>query len=85
MDTFADQDEAYRDSVCLPRCGTGGGRGRVVVRLAPLGGELGEIQAMEHFGASAPAGKLFDRFGFTPEAVAEKARRSLERAGRANG
>jgi transketolase len=29
--------------------------------------------AIDHFGASAPAGDLFDEFGFTPEAVAEAA------------
>ena len=86
MDRFAEQDEGYRDSVLPP-----GVRARVAIEAASSfgwhrwAGELGEIQAMEHFGASAPAGKLFDRFGFTPEAVAEKARRSLERAGRANG
>jgi transketolase len=29
--------------------------------------------ALDRFGASAPAGDLFDEFGFTPEAVAEAA------------
>ena len=82
MDRFAEQDEAYRDSI-LPA----GVRARVAVEAAsPFGwhrwvGEHGEIQAMEHFGASAPAAKLFERFGFTAEKVAEKAKASLARVG----
>jgi transketolase len=80
MDRFADQDDAYRDAVLPPAV-----RARVAVEAAAAFGwhrwvgELGEIQAMEYFGASAPAGRLFERFGFTAEKVAEKARRSLDR------
>jgi len=36
-------------------------------------GERGRIIAMPGFGASAPADALFQRFGFTPEAVADSA------------
>ena len=36
-------------------------------------GERGRIIAMPAFGASAPADALFQRFGFTPEAVADAA------------
>jgi len=80
MDRFAEQDDAYRDSILPPSV-----RARVAVEAAsPFGwhrwvGDLGEIQAMEYFGASAPAAELFERFGFTAEKVAEKARRSLGR------
>ena len=38
-----------------------------------------EIVAMESFGTSAPAGKLFPYFGFTAENVAEKALASIEK------
>ncbi len=81
IDRFAEQDDAYRDSVLPPSV-----RARVAVEAAAaLGwhrwvGDLGEVQAMEYFGASAPAGELFPHFGFTGEKVAERARRSLERA-----
>ena len=81
MDRFADQDDAYRDSILPPSV-----RARVAVEAATSFGwhrwvgDLGEIQAMTYFGASAPGGELFEHFGFTPEKVAEKARRSLERA-----
>jgi transketolase len=33
---------------------------------------------MESFGASAPAAQLFERFGFTPERVAELAESLLD-------
>ncbi len=42
-------------------------------------GDYGEIIAMNTFGASAPAGKLFAHFGFTVENVVEKALASIEK------
>ena len=81
MDRFAAQDDAYRDEILPPSV-----RARVAVEAAsPFGwhrwvGDAGEIQAMEGYGASAPGAELFEHFGFTAEKVAEKARRSFERA-----
>ena len=43
-------------------------------------GDNGEIIAMDTFGASAPAGKLFPHFGFTVENVVEKALASMEKS-----
>ena len=37
----------------------------------------GAVQAMKRFGASAPAGKLFEEFGFTVENVVARARELL--------
>ena len=60
-------------------------RARVAVEAAsPIGwhrwvGDLGDVVAMEGFGASAPAKVLYQHFGFTGEAVAERARAVLER------
>ena len=83
MELFADQDEAYRKRV-LP-----GGPVRVGVEAAVqqgwdrwLLGERGrEAKAgfvgMDSFGASAPAGTLFEKFGITAEAVAEKVKSLL--------
>ena len=51
----------------------------VCVCLYRYAGECGEIVAMETFGLSAPAGKLFPHFGFTAENVAEKALASIEK------
>jgi transketolase len=80
LDAFAEQDDAYRDSV-LPR----DVRARVSVEAAsPLGwstwvGEDGDSIGMTTFGASAPQPALYDHFGFTPEKVAERARAVVER------
>ena len=38
-------------------------------------GDEGAIVGIDHFGASAPGATIFEHFGFTPERVAEVARR----------
>jgi transketolase len=72
---FAKQSEAYRESV-LPRkvkarvsveAATGFGWERFV-------GSNGRIISIDHYGASAPAKILFEKFGFTVENVLAKAR-----------
>jgi transketolase len=80
LDRFAEQDQAYIDSV-LPPCV----RARVAVEAAsPLGwhrwvGNDGDVVAMEGFGASAPAKVLYEHFGFSGHAIADRARAVLER------
>ena len=80
LDRFAEQDREYRDSVLPPSV-----RARVAVEAAsPLGwhrwvGEDGDIVAMEGFGASAPAKALYEHFGFSGRAIADRARAVLER------
>jgi transketolase len=80
VDRFAEQDQAYVDSVLPP-----GVRARVAVEAAsPLGwhrwvGPDGDIVAMEGFGASAPAKILYEHFGFSGQAIADRARAVLER------
>lgn len=75
LELFGDQDAAYRESV-LPA----GIRARVGIEAGvSLGwdrwtGSDGAVIAMDRFGASAPAPKLFAEFGFTPERIAEVAR-----------
>jgi transketolase len=82
MDRFAAQDQGYRESVLPPAV-----RARVAVEAAsPLGwhrwvGDLGDVVAMEGFGASGPAKQLYAHFGFTGENVAARARAVLDRAG----
>ena len=73
-EVFEEQSSPYRDEV-LPR----NMRARVAVEAAaPMGwhryvGDLGEIIALDHFGASAPAAELFAAYGLTAEAVATRA------------
>jgi transketolase len=73
---FDAQDQAYRDSVLPPAV-----RKRVSVEIGvSLGwerwvGDDGAIVGLDHFGASAPAGTIFEKFGFTAERVTDVARR----------
>ncbi|MEO1967176.1 MAG: transketolase [Sphingomonadaceae bacterium] len=72
---FEQQDDTYRDRV-LPRAVSA----RLAVeQAAPMGwdryvGPDGAIIAMQGFGASAPAGELQKKFGFTVEYICRKAR-----------
>ena len=81
LDRFAEQDQDYQDWVLPP-----GVRARVAVEAAsPLGwhrwvGDDGDIVAMEGFGASAPATALYEQFGFSGAAIADRARAVLERS-----
>ncbi len=75
-ETFDLQDGAYRDTVLPPSV-----RKRVSVEIGvSLGwerwvGDEGAIIGLDHFGASAPAGTIFEHFGFTADRVADVARR----------
>jgi transketolase len=78
---FEAQPQAYRDQVLPPAVSA-----RVAVEAAtPLGWERyigpgGEMVSMDRFGASAPYKVLAEKFGFTAEEVAARARASLRRA-----
>jgi len=78
LEWFAEQNEAYKESV-LPatvkaRVSIEAGVG---IGWRELVGSTGEIISVDHFGASASASHLFKEFGFTPEAVASAAKRSI--------
>ena len=74
-DLFEEQDETYRRSVLPPEI-----TGRIAVEQAAVMGwdryvgPTGAVIGMHTFGASAPAGALATKFGFTPEKVLEQAR-----------
>jgi transketolase len=73
---FEAQDASYRDAVLPPSV-----RMRVSVEVGvSLGwerwvGDEGAIIGLDHFGASAPAGTIFEHFGFTADRVADVGRR----------
>jgi transketolase len=81
VEWFDDQEQAYRDQVLPPPV-----RARVAVEAGiampwhRFVGEHGEVISLEHFGASADGQILFREFGFTAEAVANAARRTLGRS-----
>ncbi|MGQ0777988.1 MAG: transketolase [Pseudonocardiales bacterium] len=78
VEWFDAQDQAYRDQVLPPTV-----RARVAVEAGVtmpwyrFVGDHGEVVSLEHFGASADWQTLYREFGFTGEAVADAARRSL--------
>lgn len=68
-DLFIEQDKSYIDSIIKPqtkKVAIEAARGLEWYRLAD------EVIGMDTFGASAPADKLFVKFGFTVEAVLAK-------------
>jgi transketolase len=75
---FCRQDEAYRDEVLPPAM-----TARVAVEAAsPMGwhrwvGDRGQVVGITHFGASAPARRIFQELGLTAENVVAHARRAL--------
>ncbi len=78
VERFAAQDAAYREAVLPAAVGA-----RVAVEAGVTQGwyryvgSAGEVVGIDRFGASAPAGELFENFGFTAEAVAAAAERVL--------
>ncbi|MEA3522323.1 MAG: transketolase [Campylobacterota bacterium] len=69
FDLFIEQDKAYIDSIIKQdskKIAIEAARGMEWYKLAD------EVIAMDSFGASAPAAQLFEKFGFTPEAIAKR-------------
>ncbi len=78
VERFEAQDAPYRESV-LPAAVTA--RVAVEAGVTPAWyryvGTTGAVVGIDRFGASAPAGELFDHFGFTAEKVAAVAEQVL--------
>ncbi|MBT8055698.1 MAG: transketolase [Gammaproteobacteria bacterium] len=72
---FMQQDAAYRDSVLPPEL-----KARVVVEAgvtscwAGMAGDRGRVLGVDQFGASAPAGVLFENYGLTVDSVSQAVR-----------
>ncbi len=81
LEWFAEQDDAYRESV-LPAAV----RARVSVEAGVTQGwpayvgDAGRSVGLDHFGASADHQRLYSEFGITADAVVAAARDSLKRA-----
>jgi len=81
VEWFEQQTQAYRDEVLLP-----GVKARVSVEAGirqgwrEYVGDVGRMVSLEHYGASADAARIFNEFGFTPEAVVQAAKDSMEAA-----
>ncbi|HLX34028.1 MAG TPA: transketolase [Candidatus Limnocylindrales bacterium] len=73
---FDGQDQTYRETVIPP----GVAKRLSIEAGASLGweryvGDSGAIIGIDHFGASAPAATIFERYGFTADRVTDVARR----------
>lgn len=83
LEWFEEQDQGYRDSVLPPHI-----TARVSVEAgATIGwwkyiGTNGRAVGLDHFGASAAAGVLFENFGLTAEAVVAAAQESIKEVSR---
>ena len=81
LEWFDEQEPAYRDAVLPPDVPV-----RVSVEAGAtfgwwrLVGSSGGVIGIDHFGASADGALLFEKFGITPQAVADTARACLNRA-----
>jgi transketolase len=75
---FADQEADYHDQVLPPDVGC-----RVAVEAGigagwyTLVGSEGSVISIDHYGESAPAGQLFEKYGFTTERVSSTVRELL--------
>ena len=80
QELFLKQSKEYRDSIIPKEC-----KQRISIEAATtfgwerFTGDEGLNIGIDHFGASAPAGKLADEFGFTPEKVANTIREYLKK------
>jgi transketolase len=83
IEAFERQDASYRASVIprhLPRLAIEAGSTGLWWKYV---GENGDVVGLDSFGESAPAAALFKHFGFTADAVAERALRLLAAGARA--
>ncbi|MFC3994462.1 transketolase [Nocardiopsis sediminis] len=82
VEWFREQDESYRNEVLPPNVPA-----RVSVEAGiGLGwrefiGDHGEAVCLEHFGASAPYGTLYEQFGLTPDRVVAAVHASVAKLG----
>ena len=79
LELFEKQNQAYRESVLPPQVGT-----RLAVEMGiaqgwwKYVGSDGGVLSIEKYGASAPAQKIFEEYGFTVENVVARAREILK-------
>ncbi|WP_053406896.1 transketolase [Persicobacter sp. CCB-QB2] len=69
---FRTQDKAYQQAVLPTNVPTFGMTAGLPVTLEGLVGPFGKVFGLDHFGYSAPAGVLDEKFGFTGENVVKQ-------------
>ena len=76
---FDEQNEDYRSAVLRPDTIRIAVEAAVAFGWERYVGSSGGVVGMTSFGASAPAGDLYEHFGITADAVASEARERLEK------
>ena len=79
IDLFLEQGRRYRDEILPPGVPCIGVEAALRYGWDALIGSDGEFVGMTGFGASAPAGQLYELFGITTDAIVDKARKRLSR------
>ena len=77
LEWFAEQDASYRESLLPKNALKVSIEAGVAQGWREYVGDNGVIISLDHFGASASAGKLFEEFGFSGEKVATKIKAAL--------
>ena len=80
LEWFDQQDEDYRARVLPTDCVTVSIEAGIATGWHERVGHTGAVVSIDHFGASAPAARLFADNGFTGQNIAATARRALARA-----
>ena len=75
---FRDQPKSYQDSILPKDVLRYGMTSGLSINLRGLVGENGKIHGCDHFGYSAPAGVLDEKFGYTPAQVYENVKKFLK-------
>ena len=77
IEAFDAQDEEYQTSVLSPGLPVASLEAGATLGWHRFTGKDGLTMGIDHFGASAPAGRLAEEYGFTPEQVAGRLRQWL--------
>ncbi len=76
---FRQQDQQYRNSIIPQGVPVFGLTAGLPVTLAGITGSIDSVWGLDHFGYSAPAKVLDEKFGFTAQNVVEQVKRLLSR------
>lgn len=77
LEWFAEQDAQYRESLLPTNALKVSIEAGIAQGWREYVGDKGVIVSLDHFGASAAAGKLFEEFGFGPDSVVSKIKKAL--------
>jgi transketolase len=81
LEWFNEQSASYRAEVVPAAAAKVSVEAGIAQGWREYVGDAGEIVSLDHYGESAPGGRLFEKYGFTAANVAERAKLALSRLG----